>query len=205
MTAIRTCRSSASSMLAAALLALVAQVAAADDTARYEHSAREAASQLMQQIVGELKREFSLSGTLRSVVVCKYTAPEVSSAVSKRYGAQIRRVSLKVRNPALGMPDAWEQDRLLDFDRRVAQGEDPAGLEVSEVVSEPSGQFYRYLKAIPTGALCLNCHGEAEHLTAATLAQLAVEYPHDRATGYQEGQIRGAVSFKKLIEKEGTQ
>lgn len=192
----------AASLLATIVVALAAGGAQARDIESLERSAREASSQLLQQIAGELKREFALSGTLRSVVVCKYTAPEVSSAVSKRYGAQVRRVSLKVRNPALGTPDAWEQERLIDFDHRVARGEDPATLEATEVVTEPAGEYFRYLKAIPTGTLCLSCHGTPDQLTSATQAQLAAEYPHDRAIGYRIGQIRGAVSFKKLIEDE---
>ncbi|MCB1954287.1 MAG: DUF3365 domain-containing protein [Rhodocyclaceae bacterium] len=188
-------------LVAVACLA-VAGGAGAADVAALESTARTATQQLMQQIGGELKREFALSGTLRSVVVCKYSAPEVSSTVSKRYGAQVRRVSLRVRNPALGTPDPWEQRQLLDFDRRAASGEGAGGIEASELVHEPAGWYYRYMKAIPVADICLNCHGSADSLTAATSAQLAAEYPHDRAVGYQVGDIRGAVSYKILVDPE---
>ncbi|MCB1888239.1 MAG: DUF3365 domain-containing protein [Rhodocyclaceae bacterium] len=188
-------------ILTTALLA-TSGPAVATDVDALEREARLAAIQLMQQIGGELKREMSISGSLRSVVVCKYTAPEVSSTVSKRFGAQVRRVSLKVRNPALGTPDPWEQRQLLDFDRRAADGADPAALEASELIHEPAGWYYRYMKAIPVAQVCLNCHGADEQLTAATTAQLAAEYPHDEATGYQIGEIRGAVSYKIRVAGE---
>lgn len=169
----------------------------------YLGEAREASAQLMQQIGGELKREFGVSGALRSLVLCKYTAPEVSSGVSKRFGAQVRRVSLRVRNPALGTPDVWEQAALIEFDRRVAAGEDPSGLERYELVAEPAGHYFRYVKAIPVAPMCLDCHGVRDELPVATRAQLTTEYPHDRAVGYLQGQVRGAVSFKKPIAPIG--
>lgn len=161
--------------------------------------ARQISDELISQIAGELLREYRISGALRSVIVCKYTAPEVSSSVSRKYGVQIKRVSLRVRNPALGSPDAWEQEILKAFDARVAAGEDPSTIEFGEVVSEPMGKYYRYMKAIPVKAVCLNCHGEESQISAATRAQMSAEYPHDKATGYREGEIRGAVTYKKPL------
>jgi len=161
--------------------------------------ARQISDELISQIAGELLREYRLSGSLRSVIVCKYTAPEVSSSVSRKYGVQIKRVSLRVRNPALGSPDAWEQEVLRAFDARAASGEDPASIDFGEVVSEPLGKYYRYMKAIPVKPICLNCHGDESRISAATRAQMSAEYPHDKATGYQEGDIRGAVTYKKPL------
>ena len=51
-----------------------------DDTARLTDEARKTATSLLQQIGGELKKEYEISGPLRSVIVCKYTAPEFSDA-----------------------------------------------------------------------------------------------------------------------------
>jgi len=161
--------------------------------------ARQISNELISQIAGELLREYRISGSLRSVIVCKYTAPEVSSSVSRKYGVQIKRVSLRVRNPALGSPDAWEQEVLRAFDARAAAGEDPATIEFGEVVTEPMGKYYRYMKAIPVKPVCLNCHGDESQISAATLAQMSTEYPHDKATGYREGEIRGAVTYKKPL------
>ncbi|WP_227816809.1 Tll0287-like domain-containing protein [Nitrogeniibacter aestuarii] len=161
--------------------------------------ARQISEELISQIAGELLREYRISGALRSVIVCKYTAPEVSSSVSRKYGVQIKRVSLRVRNPALGSPDAWEQEVLRAFDARAAAGEAPSTIEFGEVVSEPLGKYYRYMKAIPVKAVCLNCHGDEAQISAATRAQMNTEYPHDKATGYREGEIRGAVTYKKPL------
>ena len=46
------------------------------------------------------------------------------------------------------------------------------------------------MKAIPTGAVSLNCHGTS---IAPDVSQaLAGIYPEDRGTGFSEGDIRGA-------------
>jgi len=98
---------------------------------------------------GELLKAIEQSGPLRAIIVCRYTVPEIASAVSRKYGARVTRVSLTPRNPSLGWGDAWEQKVLMDFDERVARGEKAEALEYAEVTSEPSGRFLRYVKALP--------------------------------------------------------
>lgn len=161
--------------------------------------ARKATSELVMQVRGELVRAIEASGPLRAIVVCKYTVPEISSAVSRKYGARVTRVSLRPRNPALGWGDAWEQTALMSFDQRVAKGEKAEGMEHAEVVTEPSGRFLRYARALPVTQACTHCHGPAEQISEAIRAQLANEYPHDRAIGTAVGQVRGAVTFKKPL------
>lgn len=45
---------------------------------------------------------------------------------------------------------------------------------------------------IPKGAPCLMCHGE--HIEPAVHARIGGRYPGDEATGYKEGDLRGAFS-----------
>ncbi len=49
------------------------------------------------------------------------------------------------------------------------------------------------MKAIPTGPVCLVCHGS--ELSPDVRAALDEHYPHDRARGYQLDDIRGAFSI----------
>lgn len=181
------------------LLAALALGASADDEARSKllEEARRGAATVLTQVRSEMVRELEHAGPIRAIVVCKYTAPEVASMVSRQTGMRVTRVSLKPRNRALGEADSWEQQVLLDFERRAAKGEKADSLEVSEVVTEPSGRYFRYMKAIPMSQPCLPCHGPVATLSEGVKAQLATEYPHDRAVDYQVGQVRGAVSIKK--------
>lgn len=186
-------------MLASFAAALAAGGAGAADMRQLTEESRKVADQLVQQIRGELVKSMESSGPLRSMIVCKYSVPEISSAISRKSGWRVSRVTLKPRNPALGGADAWEQKILAEFEARVERGENPEALEHAEIVPEGKQRYFRYMRALPVAPLCLACHGPAEQMNPAVKAQLAVEYPYDRATGYRLGQIRGAVTVKRPL------
>lgn len=179
------------------LLPVVVHAAAGDDMRRYADEARSTSTELLKNIRTELVREFDRSGPLRAIIVCKYTAPEITAAISRKTGWRVSRVSLRARNPALGYPDSWEQRVLLDFDNRVSLGEKADTLEHAEIVQEPMGRFFRYMRAIPAAAPCTSCHGP--NTSEAVREQLQAEYPHDAAVGYLPGQVRGAVTIKRPL------
>lgn len=188
-------------MAAAAAILFFFQAHAADENVdTLQSEARRAAMRLLEQIRGEISREIEQTGPIRAVTVCKYSAPEMSSSISRQTGMRVTRVSLRPRNRMLGEADVWEQKNLLDFEKRLAKGEKVESLEASQVVSEPTGRYYRYLKAIPMGQPCLACHGPVAGIPEGVKAQLAADYPHDRAVNYQQGQVRGAVSVKKSLD-----
>lgn len=161
--------------------------------------ARASSQELTRHLAAALKSELAVAGPQSAVSVCRDLAPQMTGALSRDSGARIARVSLKTRNPLLGMPDAWEQQVLADFDRRAAAGENPALLEHWDTVSEPEGRYFRYMRAIPVQPLCLACHGDDATVGPEVRARLQAEYPHDRARGYTLGQIRGAVTVKRPL------
>ncbi|HXX10846.1 MAG TPA: DUF3365 domain-containing protein [Burkholderiales bacterium] len=181
------------------LLLLSPLVASGQDADALLAASRETAGQLIQQLGAQLRAELAKGGPEAAVAVCKNVAPELAGRLSRETGWRVSRVSLKTRNPLLGAPDAWEQSGLEDFDRRVAAGEKAETLEVGEVVEEPAGRYYRYMKALPVQPLCLTCHGTAETIPPDVQQRLRVEYPNDRATGYRNGQVRGAVTVKRPL------
>ena len=79
---------------------------------------------------------------------------------------------------------------LEDFEQQKAAGKDISSLAWSETVEVDGKQEFRFMKAIPTAPVCLNCHGT--DLSPDVSRILADLYPMDRATGYREGDIRGA-------------
>jgi hypothetical protein len=188
------------------LLSLAAASVAASNATDVEEpprpaleEARKASAELVTAVRSELVKAIEASGPLRAIVVCKYTVPEISSAVSRKYGARVTRVSLTPRNPALGWGDAWEQKTLMAFDERVAKGEKGEGLEAWEIVNEPTGKYLRYMRALPMASACMHCHGPAEQISEPIRDQLAHDYPHDKAIGLALGRIRGAVTYKKAL------
>jgi len=179
------------------VLALAAAGAFADE-GKLLDEARGVATSVPPRLLAVLQEEIAKSGPDGAIDVCRDKAPQLAREASEKTGWQIRRVSLKNRNPK-AVPDAWEQAVLQDFDRRAAAGENPATLEKGEVVVDGGSKVYRYMKALPVQPLCLNCHGAADNIRPATKAKLAERYPHDKGTGYAVGQIRGAMTIKRAL------
>jgi hypothetical protein len=182
--------------LCAGLYAASAVSAEEDITAR-QAAAKAAAQTLVQQLGEELKKEMAAGGAQQAISVCRDAAPRIAGNLSRENGWRVTRVSTQVRNPMLGTPDAWEQGVLEKFGKRVAQGENLAEMAHSEVVEEPSGRYFRFMKAIGVQAACLHCHGGNDQIAAPVRAELQRHYPFDRATGYSTGDLRGAVSIKQ--------
>ena len=176
-------------LIAAALLAPLAH---ANDEALLAE-ARKVATTLPPKLVAALQDEIARTGPEGAIPVCKDMAPRMAGELSQQTGWKIKRVSLKPRNDARAIPDAWEKAALEDFDKRAAAGEPPAKLEKGERV----GTEYRFVKALPVQPLCLGCHGPADQISPAVKAALGQHYANDRATGYAEGQIRGVISVRK--------
>lgn len=180
--------------IAAMAVPFVAPPAFASDDAILAE-ARKVATTLPPKLIVALQDEIKKSGAEAAIPVCKDMAPKMAGEISQQTGWKIKRVSLKARNDARAIPDAWETAALEDFDKRAAAGEAPMKLEKGEKV----GDEYRYVKALPVQALCLNCHGPTETLSPGIKAALGQHYPNDRATGYSEGQIRGVISVRKKL------
>jgi hypothetical protein len=167
---------------------------ASDSSAQLELWTQEARAKVKvfaQQLKGTLKQELSSQVPVSAVQVCSTEAPKIAAMNrndTKSDGQwQVSRTALKVRNPN-NVPDQWEKAVLLQFEQALAAGLNPAALEHAELID---GEF-RYMKAIPTGEVCLACHGGS--LAPAVKAAIDQAYPQDQAVGFSVGQLRGAFS-----------
>lgn len=187
--------------LAALLLAGAGLSAAyaADDVAALSKETRETTQPLLAKVVGTLKESLNKATPHETVDTCREKLPGMVKEMREKTGWNIRRVSLKTRNAERGTPDEWEARVLADFDRRAAAGEKREQLEAGEIVQTPEGRVFRYMKALPVQEACLTCHGDAAKLTPELKAKLATLYPKDQATGYELGQIRGALTVKRPL------
>ena len=184
-------------ILALPVIALAAAPAFSDE-AKLLEEARGVSSAIPPKLLSVLDEEIKKGGPEGAIGVCRDKAPAMAKAASEKSGWAIRRVSLKNRNPK-AVPDAWEEAVLKDFDKRAAAGEKPTGLEKGEVVTMDGKQVYRYMKALPTQDLCLNCHGTPDRISPAVQAKLKELYPADKAVGYHAAEIRGAITIKKPL------
>lgn len=176
------------------LLLLLAGTAMAEQKNEHVEQSREAVQQFFGQLKGELQAAMKAGGPVNAIEVCNERAPAIARDVSRKQGFQIGRTSLKPRNPA-NAPDPWEEAVLREFEQRKASGEHPKKMEKYEIVEADGQQRFRYMKAIPTGKLCLKCHGT--DIDPAVSAKLEKLYPEDKAIGFKQGDIRGAFTIIK--------
>ena len=162
-------------------------------------ASRETVKEFMQSLKKELQAGMQDGGPVNAISVCNLTAPGIANTYSVRYGWDVGRTSLKLRNPA-NAPDNWERSVLESFDERKQAGEDPARMEYHEVVRQNGTTEFRYMKAIPAGKICLVCHGE--QVDPVAKQRIETLYPDDQATGYREGDIRGAFTITQPLQEK---
>ena len=161
--------------------------------------AKTAIKQLADALQAELKAAMQSGGPTAAIGVCNTRAMPITEKVSKQQGLQVSRVSLRNRNPA-NAPNDWQTAVLENFQQQESDGKDVTTMTWSETVDVGGGKEFRFMKAIPTGEVCLACHGTT--LAPEISGTLAELYPRDRATGFSVGDIRGAFVVTRQFEKQ---
>ena len=180
-------------------LLLAALPALAQDISALTAETKKTVLPVVPKVDNATQEADAAKGVARAIPVCKDTAPALVKEKRDETGWSIRRVSLKTRNAERATPDLWEARQLADFNIRAANGEKLDTMEKSEIVTIDGKQVFRYMKALPAADVCLNCHGPADKLDAGLKTELGKYYPHDQATGYTKGQIRGALTVKRPL------
>ena len=151
--------------------------------------AKQAIKTLATELQAELKKALNEGGPVNAITVCNTKAHQIAANISSDLDLTLKRVSLKNRNPD-NVPNEWQKKVLADFEERKRNGEPVAELTYTEVLATGSGKEFRFMKAIPTGPICVKCHGtEISDEVKTRLDQL---YPNDKARGFRPGDIRGA-------------
>jgi hypothetical protein len=159
------------------------------------------AAELIQDYAGKLKAALGAAMQARgpegALEVCNKQAPAIAAEVSQGSGWSVARTSLKSRNAA-SAPDAYERKIMEAFNARIAKGEKAADLVSAEVVEGNGAKTFRFIKAIPTGEVCMTCHGDT--VDPGLKQKILALYPDDQATGFKQGDMRGVFTLKKTLE-----
>jgi cytochrome c551/c552 len=158
---------------------------AADLTARY-------AKELKTALSGAIEKD----GPMGALDVCHSVAPKIAADLSASSGWSVARTSLKPRNAA-SAPDDYERNMMESFNARIAKGAKTADLVSAEIVEAQGAKVFRFIKAIPTGEVCLTCHGE--NVSPELKQKISQLYPNDQATGFKIGDMRGVFTLKKPL------
>ena len=162
-------------------------------------AAKTAIKELATSLQSELKAAMQAGGPVAAIGVCNTKAMPITQKVAAEQGMHLGRVSLRNRNP-VNLPNEWQATVLEDFQRQKAEGKAIESLAWSETVNVNGEQEFRFMKAIPTGKICLMCHGT--EISPQIEQMLADLYPADRATGYGEGDIRGAFVVTRQLSSQ---
>jgi hypothetical protein len=152
---------------------------------------RALADQFQGELMKALQAAIAEKGVAGAVGACTVVAPEIAWRLSAESGAVVRRTALRTRNPA-ARPDAHETAVLEDL--ATAPMADGRPREVSGWVTADDADSFRYMRAIPTGPVCVACHGKT--IAPDVAAAIAKAYPEDKATGFVVGDLRGAFSIR---------
>jgi cytochrome c551/c552 len=151
------------------------------------------------ELKGELQAAIKDGGPPHAIGVCQEVAPSIAGEMSEKSGWAVGRTALKVRNPR-NSPSVRERAVLMDFKQRHADGESFKRMESATVIEEGGRRYLHYMKAIPTQEVCLACHGS--NVKEPVRKAIDAQYPADAATGFEQGELRGAFTFVKPLTAE---
>ncbi len=168
-------------------------------TEEQKEQMRSTAADFMGELKSILLNQVQTSGVVSALDVCSDTAQVLTNEFGLQRGVFIKRVSLKNRNK-YNFPDDFEQTVLNSFQEMLQNNKLDDKTELAELVKEGEFTYLRYMKPILIKPECLNCHGSKSTMLEEVSKLITERYPDDKARDYKPGDLRGAVSIKKLIE-----
>ena len=166
------------------------------DVPDFVQQARDTVRVFQKALKQELVSALQSGGPTKAVAVCHRRAPEIAREISRQTGWKIGRTALKIRHQK-NTPDDLARAVLIRFEERKQNGTAVEDLEWWQ----QSGNRVSYMKAIPMQGPCVQCHGTSVNPDLKqSISQL---YPHDVATGFQLGDIRGAFIVTTSLDELG--
>lgn len=160
---------------------------------------RSVAMSFQTELQAALKAAMATSGPTGAIETCASVAPAIAERLSQENGAIVRRTALKVRNPA-ARPDAFERETMRAWQAAPTTPDGtPAERHMLAAGADGAAEF-RFMRAIPMGGPCAVCHGAA--IAPEVEKAIAARYPHDRATHFAPGDLRGAFSIRWPLDQK---
>ena len=157
------------------------------EASRLLDTGKEIASATFLALSGELQKAMKSGGVEHAISYCNLNAADITDSLSAKYNADIKRTSLKFRNPT-NKPSPTEVRILHQLENEKKRGE----AMLPQVLSDGSSKtFYA---PIIVQDMCLKCHGQKSNIE--NYERIKELYPNDLAIGYKQGDLRGMWSIK---------
>ena len=143
------------------------------------------AEETKKNLVTNLTQKISEKGAENALEFCNVNAIPLTKQLEDQHNVMIKRVSDKNRNPD-NVANETERKYIDFFKEQLV-------LKQKLEAKFDNGVFYA---PITTNNMCLQCHGSEKDIKPETLAKIKSLYPHDKAIGYQENELRGLMVIK---------
>lgn len=150
---------------------------ASDSTQTPLERAAVAREALFNELSMRLLAAMSNGGPAKAIEVCSKLAPKLAKEVGEQHHVSIGRTAIRLRNEN-NRPPAWAEPLLKDL---------PTKPVVQDLGNGRTGVLFPILLKVQ----CLTCHGPDDKIASEIRTELARLYPNDKATGFQEGDLRG--------------
>jgi len=155
------------------------------EQAAFLNRSQEITAQFQSELQTTLSTAIGEAGAVGAIGVCQSAAPAIAQALSDESGLSISRIARRNRNAEGGLSPELEP---LYAQLEAAPMDNGAPRKVHGSVD---GAMV-YLQAIPMKEQpCSVCHGT--NIDPAISDAIAAAYPDDLATGFEPGELRGAV------------
>ncbi|MGA9269100.1 MAG: DUF3365 domain-containing protein [Lutimonas sp.] len=162
---------------------------------RYREQGDEIVQSASEKLSGTLMSKMKEGGASAAIGFCNQSALPITKKMAAYHGVEIKRTSLRIRNPE-NLPNEEELKVLHHYQDRIEEGK-----ELNPLVSLDRSGKPNYYAPIRVQQKCLMCHGTLERELSSTIDSiLKVKYPEDLAVGYNEGDLRGiwSISFPEI-------
>jgi hypothetical protein len=133
-------------------------------------------------LLHELRDGLARGGPRSAFASCHTNATAVSWRVAHREGIATGRTSDRLRNPT-NAPRPWAAPLVKTNAGRRARDVDGFAVDLGTRVG--------VLRPIVLQPMCTACHGPGDRISTEVKQLIADRYPEDRATGFNNGEIRG--------------
>ena len=175
------------------LLSSCSKTLSKEQKVKYTSEGKEMAMATANKLGSNLIQKMKEGGVKEAVPFCNTMAYPLTEEMSKKFNAEIRRTSDKIRNE-MNNPDDGESKIINDYKKALA-----ANKKLEPVVEiDASGNPHFYAPII-LQKKCLACHGSVgKEVSVKTDSLIKSYYSNDRAMGYKEGDLRGiwSITFK---------
>ncbi len=158
---------------------------------RYLKQGQEIAGTTFSILASSLKQALEEGGVANAIGYCSVAAQVISDSLSLLHDAEIRRVTLRPRNPK-NAPTKDEKLVLHDY-----QSKKDTGAKLLAQVLDGDERTVSYYAPILISDFCLKCHGKiGNDIREDDYAEIIKRYPEDQAIGYAAGDLRGVWHIK---------